>query len=176
MYREEFRAWASYAAASVTILVGALAAVWTLAKDVPLELLALLPLVFVSYGALVTLLLTYAAAAQVYSELLERKMNALLGSDDYIFERRYSVFRGFRADRTAYLIVGAVMMLAPLVISTSGVARDSGPWWAGVTTVLLLIVLLLMFAMVHRTVRRREALNEDVFKEWTIQTRRHNGV
>jgi hypothetical protein len=174
-YRDEFRAWVGFAAASAAVLVAGLGAIFALSKDMPSYLIAVSPLVLVSYSALVGVLLMYAAAAQLYSELLERKMNALLGREEYTFELQYSVFRGVKADQRPYLMLFGVMTLAPLVIGAAGLYQMllmqsfSNVW--SLTCVLFLALSVTaavggVLILVRQAALRRQAINQEVLKDW----------
>jgi hypothetical protein len=113
IYRDEVRGFLQLAGGSASLLVILLFGEITAAKDNPL-LLFLVPLSIVSYGALFALMFIYASIAASYSELLEKKLNALLHNQSrtYIFESEYV---GPKPKQREFIYFGLIWTLIPVM-------------------------------------------------------------
>lgn len=111
IYRDEVRGYLQLAGGSVSLLIILLFGEMTAAKDNSLFLM-LIPLSVLSYFALFCVMFIYASIAASYSELLELKMNALLGTRNsvYIFESEYV---GPKPHQNEFLYFGLIWLLMP---------------------------------------------------------------
>ncbi|HEY2496852.1 MAG TPA: hypothetical protein VGK24_07270 [Candidatus Angelobacter sp.] len=114
IYRDEVRTYIQLVCGSSTLLVIILFGEITAAHDKP-ELLMLVPLSVISFAALLSAMSTFMGIAASYSELLELKINFVLGRFPlFLFESNYRYLNPIAHKRAALPVV-AIWILIPVM-------------------------------------------------------------
>jgi hypothetical protein len=177
LYREEIRMYLGYAAASVSILIFLFIGEINASKESP-RLILLIPLTTLSYTALLGCFYSYSWIAAHYSELLELKINKLLGSSEYVFENYYVGPKPHRGEEVPFRGLWLLIMAMPVAFTGYGMMRlfhdPKIPAWLfhGVWIVLILSLVFISWAL-YRIVHMRKRMNTEIFAAWQNRIEKH---
>ena len=141
------------------------------AADKSPRLMILVPLTTLAYAAMLGFFYSYAWMATHYSELLELKINHLLGSPEYLFENYYVGPKPHRSEILPFFILWLLTISMPLAFTSYGFLRmfrdDKIPQALSWGTLIFLIVgfAFIVWSLVKIVVIRKR-MNVSLFAEW----------
>ena len=176
MMRDEIRVDKGLVAATPSVLVALLTGELIVAKDKPEALLAL-PLTILACGGFMGILMSFLTLAAKYAELLESKLNHLLGEEVYLYETRFGGPRNDKRKTIPTVTLSLITATLPLGITgygiyTIGWGGDHSPIHSHpelVALLLIAIVVVGLFGIVYATLTMvgiAEGKRDDTFELW----------
>ena len=175
LYREEARTYVGFAAASVSVLVVLFIGLLTLVKGNS-KLVILIPLSGVSYGGLLALLYVYTSLAAKYSELIELKMNELLGPNVFQFENYYVGPKPGRREAIPFFIIFLSIGAMPIAVILFGLWRCAhanilSTYMAVLFLLIVVVALACVMRAVYSIINLRNEMNARLIEEWRMNCR-----
>jgi hypothetical protein len=115
LHTEQARAFVGFAGTSLSVIFILITGIFTISRDDNRILLILAPLTLISYAALIGLLFLYVNLNTLYAELIERKINFLLGElPVFQYETCYVAYKDNKGEVGSHYLLVVCAALTPI--------------------------------------------------------------